>query len=65
MSEFSDPDLAKAVTTVLETGVGLDEASVLAVLNLPDDEIPTALDAAHQVRMRGAARRSRSRGSCR
>ncbi len=52
MFEFTDPDLAKAVTTVLETGSGLDEASVLAILNLPDDEIAIALDAAHQVRMR-------------
>jgi biotin synthase len=52
MFAFTDPDLAKAVTTVLETGTGLDEADVLAVLNLPDDEVATALDAAHQVRMR-------------
>jgi biotin synthase len=52
MFAFTDPDLAKAVTTVLETGTGLDEASVLAILNLPDDEIEVALDAAHQVRMR-------------
>jgi biotin synthase len=52
MFDFTDPDLAKAVTSVLETGAGLDEASVLAILNLPDDEIAVALDAAHQVRMR-------------
>jgi biotin synthase len=52
MFAFSDPDLAKAVTTVLETGTGLDEAAVLAVLNLPDNEIPVALAAAHEVRMR-------------
>jgi biotin synthase len=52
MFDFTDPDLAKAVTSVLETGAGLDEASVLAILNLPDDEIEIALDAAHQVRMR-------------
>src|SRR3954467_8413916 len=52
MFDFIDPDLAEAVTTVLETGTGLDEASVLAILNLPDDQIEVALDAAHQVRMR-------------
>ncbi len=51
MFEFSDPSLAKAVTSVLETGTGLDEADVLAVLRLPDEELPIALDAAHQVRM--------------
>src|SRR5213078_3735953 len=37
---------------VLETGTGLDEASVLAVLRLPDDELPAALALAHEVRMR-------------
>src|ERR1700749_4108887 len=38
--------------SVLETGIGLDEESVLAVLRLPDDEIPALLDLANQVRMR-------------
>src|SRR5215468_9637237 len=52
MSAFTNADLAAAVTNVLETGVGLQEADVLAVLRLPDDEIATALEAAHQVRMR-------------
>src|SRR5213080_2919486 len=37
---------------VLETGTGLDEAGVLAVLRLPDDELPAALALAHEVRMR-------------
>ncbi|GII22135.1 biotin synthase BioB [Planosporangium mesophilum] len=37
---------------VLETGVGLDEAGVLEVLRLPDDQIPAILELAHQVRMR-------------
>jgi biotin synthase len=37
---------------VLETGTGLDEAGVLEVLRLPDDQIPTILELAHQVRMR-------------
>src|SRR5690349_22389059 len=36
---------------VLETGVGLDEAGVLDVLRLPDDEIAAALQVAHEVRM--------------
>src|SRR3989442_15438318 len=37
---------------VLETGTGLDEAGVLAVLRLPDEELPAALQLAHEVRMR-------------
>jgi biotin synthase len=37
---------------VLETGTGLDEAGVLAVLGLPDDDLPAALQLAHEVRMR-------------
>src|SRR5437764_15346909 len=36
---------------VVETGNGLDEAGVLEVLRLPDDEIPAALQLAHEVRM--------------
>jgi biotin synthase len=36
---------------VLETGIGLDEAGVLDVLRLPDDQIPSILELAHQVRM--------------
>src|SRR5918912_3915070 len=36
---------------VLETGVGLDEAGVLDVLRLPDDDLPAALQLAHEVRM--------------
>ncbi|MDG4766949.1 biotin synthase BioB [Solwaraspora sp. WMMD406] len=43
-------DLARA--QVLERGVGLDEAGVLAVLRLPDDQLPAALQLAHEVRMR-------------
>src|SRR6266536_2843555 len=38
--------------TVLETGVGLDEAGLLAILRLPDEEVPAALQLAHEVRMR-------------
>ena len=52
MSELTDPDLARAVEAVYETGEGLDEAGVLAILRLPDDEIAAALDAAHRVRTR-------------
>src|SRR3954454_16927055 len=36
---------------VLETGVGLDEAGMLDVLRLPDDQIPAILQVAHEVRM--------------
>ena len=52
MSAFSDPDLAAAVDRVLDTGEGLDEAGVLAVLRLSDEELPAALEAAHRVRLR-------------
>src|SRR3712207_4436180 len=37
---------------VLSTGVGLDEAGVLAVLRASDEELPALLDLAHRVRMR-------------
>jgi len=47
----SDPALAAAIDTVLETGVGLAEPEVLAVLSLPEDDLPAALAAAHRVRM--------------
>ncbi|QSB12867.1 biotin synthase BioB [Natronosporangium hydrolyticum] len=47
------PDvLDHARTQVLEQGTGLDEASVLEVLRLPDDRVPAALELAHEVRMR-------------
>ncbi|HKD96352.1 MAG TPA: biotin synthase BioB [Micromonosporaceae bacterium] len=52
MAELTDPALAAAVDAVYETGTGLDEAGVLAVLRLPDEQVPAALDAAHRVRMR-------------
>jgi biotin synthase len=48
---LTDPDLARAVDAVLETGVGLDADATLAVLRLPDAEIGAALAAAHRVRM--------------
>src|ERR1700752_4635385 len=44
--------LTAAAARVLETGAGLDEAGVLAVLTAPDADLPAALDLAHQVRMR-------------
>ncbi|BCL16472.1 MULTISPECIES: biotin synthase BioB [Micromonospora] len=44
--------LDQARTQVLEQGVGLDEAGVLAVLNLPDEHLTAALQLAHEVRMR-------------
>jgi biotin synthase len=52
VTTLSDPALAEAVASVLETGVGLAEPDILAVLTLPDGELPAALAAAHQVRMR-------------
>ncbi|MBV9292100.1 MAG: biotin synthase BioB [Frankiales bacterium] len=44
--------LGSAVDDVLESGRGLDEKSVLACLELPDDRIPELLAAAHAVRRR-------------
>ncbi|MFP5369079.1 MAG: radical SAM protein, partial [Actinomycetes bacterium] len=44
--------LAAAREQVLEQGIGLDEAQVLAVLNLPDDRLEDLLALAHEVRMR-------------
>jgi len=37
---------------VLEEGIGLDQAGVLEVLRLPDEQIADALQLAHEVRMR-------------
>src|SRR6476660_7163796 len=37
---------------VLATGVGLDQAGILDVLTLPEEDLPAALELAHQVRMR-------------
>ncbi|GIH04720.1 biotin synthase [Rhizocola hellebori] len=44
--------LDHARITVLEQGVGLTQAGILEVLQLPDDEIEAALQLAHEVRMR-------------
>jgi biotin synthase len=43
--------LDRARAQVLEGGVGLDEAGVLQVLRLPDDDLPELLQLAHDVRM--------------
>src|SRR5947208_6321882 len=53
MPSLSDSALATAAARALETGTGLDEAGVLEILRLPDEEIPAALQLAHEVRMRG------------
>jgi biotin synthase len=47
-----DDILAIARSQVLERGEPLDEAQVLAVLQLPDERVPEALELAHEVRMR-------------
>jgi biotin synthase len=52
MSTLTDPNLAEATARVLRTGTGLAEPDILAVLRLPDEELPAALEMAHQVRMR-------------
>jgi len=44
--------LGLARAQVLENGVGLDEAGILEVLRLPDDDLPELLQLAHDVRMR-------------
>jgi biotin synthase len=44
--------LQAARAQVLERGVGLDEAQALAVLHLPEDQVPDLLELAHEVRMR-------------
>jgi len=43
--------LDRAAEQVLPTGVGLDEAGVLEVLSLPDEDLPAALRLAHEVRL--------------
>jgi biotin synthase len=48
----TDAILATARQQVLEEGRGLDEQQVLAVLRLPDDQVPDLLALAHEVRLR-------------
>jgi biotin synthase len=43
--------LTRARRDVLPTGIGLDEAGVLEVLELADDQLPEALQLAHEVRI--------------
>jgi len=43
--------LDRARTRVLADGVGLDEAGILEVLRLPDDDLTELLQLAHEVRM--------------
>jgi biotin synthase len=43
--------LDRARTQVLAEGIGLDEADVLTVLRLPDEDLPELLQLAHEVRM--------------
>ena len=52
MTVDATQDVLVSAQRVLETGEGLTEAEVLAVLQLADDQIPTLLEVAHQVRMR-------------
>jgi biotin synthase len=49
---MQDDILAAAREQVLERGVPLDEAQILAVLELPDEHVGDALAVAHDVRMR-------------
>jgi len=50
MPELSDPALATAAQAVLETGIGLAEPDVLAVLRLPDDQCGESVKAIGQRR---------------
>ena len=43
--------LDHARAQVLADGVGLDEAGILEVLRLPDEDVPALLQLAHEVRM--------------
>src|SRR5881392_2384114 len=43
--------LDRARARVLADGVGLDEAGILEVLRLPDEDVPALLQLAHEVRM--------------
>jgi biotin synthase len=47
-----DDILAVAREQVLDGGVGLVESQALAVLELPDERVPDALELAHEVRIR-------------
>ncbi len=49
---LTDPILTVARQQVLEEGRGLDEGQLLAVLRLPDGDLPDLLALAHEVRLR-------------
>lgn len=59
MTQVSEPDvdltvedvLARARRTVLADGIGLTEADILAILELPEERIGELLELAHEVRM--------------
>ena len=44
--------LDRARAQVLADGAGLDEAGILEILRLPDDDLPALLQLAHEVRMK-------------
>src|SRR4051795_5211562 len=44
--------LDRARAQVLSDGAGLDEAAILEVLRLPDEDLPELLQLAHDVRMK-------------
>ncbi|WP_328461097.1 biotin synthase BioB [Actinoplanes sp. NBC_00393] len=44
--------LDRARTRVLDAGAGLDEADILEILRLPDEDLPALLQLAHDVRMK-------------
>ncbi|BCJ42201.1 biotin synthase [Actinoplanes ianthinogenes] len=44
--------LDRARTRVLDSGVGLDQAEILEILRLPDEDLPELLQLAHDVRMK-------------
>jgi biotin synthase (EC 2.8.1.6) len=46
------PILDTASEKVLERGIGLNQAEVLEVLNLPESDIPGLMELAHQVRLK-------------
>jgi biotin synthase len=49
---MTDDIIAVARDQVLQQGLGLTEAQMLAVLELPDERVDEALELAHEVRMR-------------
>ena len=63
MTQAAVDVLGLAREQVLERGEGLNQDQVLRVLQLPDDRLDELLALAHEVRMRGAVPRSRSRAS--